>query len=235
MNQALESVVSQKLEDRIWLPPKPSRAERKIPRKSKNHFVGELTFGEELGQGQTIGFESLLEHNICLIGIYRPGVVDIREQVKTVFSKANGRTGNHFIDYVTIEEGKRRTGIIVKPEYKAVQTKFRDHVSRVAAAAIPSVVDRVVVATERVFDPLRLARVEQFHASRFAQPVFDNAVKRALKNFDGRSSIRDFLEIAGVGTDGFHAVVRMVRFNLLKALVPGLITLSSPIQVPEEI
>ncbi|MFT7145583.1 MAG: hypothetical protein ACJASZ_000452 [Yoonia sp.] len=44
-----------------WAPrPKPSRAERKIPRKSKNHFVGELTFGEEFGQEQTVAFESLL-------------------------------------------------------------------------------------------------------------------------------------------------------------------------------
>jgi hypothetical protein len=233
MNQALENVVSQKLEDRIWLPPKPSRAERKIPRKSKNHFVGELTFGEELRQGQAIGFESLLEHNICLIGIYRLGVVDIREQVKTDYLKADGRSGNHFIDYVTTEEGKRRTGIVVKPQYKAMQAKFRDHVSRVAAAAIPSVVDRVVVATERALDPLRLARVEQFHASRFAQPAFDDAVKRVLKNFEGRSSIRDFLEMAGVGTDGFNAVVRMVRFNRLKTLFPGLITLSSPIHGSE--
>ena len=233
MNQALENVMSKNLEDKIWLPPKPSRAERKIPRKSKNHFVGELTFGEELGQGQAIGFESLLEHNICLIGIYRPGVVDIREQVKTVYSKANGRIGNHFIDFVTTEEGRRRTGIIVKPQYKAVQAKFRDHVSRVALAAIPSVVDRIVVATERVLDPLLLVRVEQFHASRFAQPAFDNAVRRALNNFEGRSSIEDFLEMAGVGTDGFHAVVRMVRFNLLKTLCSGLITLSSPIQCLE--
>ena len=117
MNQALENVMSQNLEDKIWLPPKPSRAERKIPRKSKNHFVGELTFGEELGQGQAIGFESLLEHNICLIRIYHPGVIDVREQVKTVYLKANGRVGNHFIDFVTTEEGRRRTGIIVKPQY----------------------------------------------------------------------------------------------------------------------
>jgi hypothetical protein len=162
-------------------------------------------------------------------------VVDIREQVKTAYVKANGRTGNHFIDYVTTEHGKRRTGIIVKPQYKAVQAKFRDHVSRVAEAAIPSVVDRVVVATERVLDPFLLARVEQFHASRFAQPAFDSAVRWALENFEGKSSVRDFLDMAGVGTDGFHAVVRMVRFNLLNALNPGIVTLSSPIQVLEKI
>jgi hypothetical protein len=98
--------MNEKYNNEIWLAPKPSRAERNIPRKSNNHFLGELTFGEELGQGQVIGFESLLEHNICLVGIYRPGVVDIREQVRTAYLDANGRTGDHFIDYVATEDGK---------------------------------------------------------------------------------------------------------------------------------
>lgn len=215
---------------RTWLAPKPSRAQRTIPRKSNNHFVGALTFGEELGQGQVLGFESMLEHNIGLVSIYTPGVIDVREQVRVVYTKANGKTSDHFIDFVTVEKKGRRTALIVKPHYRAVRAKFRDTVARVAAAAIPSVVDRVVVVTERVLDPMKLARVEQFHASRFAQPEFDTMARNALSCFEGILSIREFLAMAGLGTEGFHAVVRMVRFGLLEAIEPGLLKLSSPIQ-----
>jgi len=96
---------------RTWLAPKPSRAQRTIPRKSKNHFVGALTFGEELGQGQVLGFESMLEHNIGLVSIYAPGVIDVREQVRVVYVKANGKTTDHFIDFVTVEKRGRRTAL----------------------------------------------------------------------------------------------------------------------------
>ena len=217
-------------ENQIWLQPKPSRAERRIPRKSYSTFVGELTFGEEHGQGQTVAFESLLEHNVCLIAIYRPDVIDVREQVKVTYTKANGRTGNHFFDFVVTEKGSRKTALIVKPFYKTARFVFRDTVSRIAAAAAPSVVDRVVVVTERMVEAERLARVEQFHSCRFAQPEIDAELAHVVKRFDGMSTIRDFLERNGLGRDGFHAVIRMVRFNILEAIDPGMLTMSSYIQ-----
>jgi hypothetical protein len=55
-----------------------------------------LTFGEEKGQGQCLGFESKLEHDIALIAIYRSGVTDVREQVKVVYNRIDGRPANHF-------------------------------------------------------------------------------------------------------------------------------------------
>ena len=220
------------VQNKIWQTPKKSRAERKIPRKSNNHFVGELTFGEELGQGQTVGFESKLEHDVGLLAIYSPGVIDLREQVKMIYTKADGRYVPHYIDFITTEQLGRRTALIVKPHFRAIQSKFRDLVSRLASAAIPRVVDRLVVATERVLEPLRLARVEQFHSCRFAQPEFDNILMNEIKHLDGNMKIQDFLNQIGIGNDGFHAVVRMVRFGMLDAPEPGLLKLSSSVQLP---
>ncbi|SOH93735.1 hypothetical protein SAMN06273572_102413 [Monaibacterium marinum] len=217
----------------VWLAPKPSRAERKIPRKSNNHFVGELTFGEELGQGQTLGFESKLEHDIALMTIYHPEVVDVREQVKVVYKSAQGRYLAHYVDYVSTERHGRRTAIVVKPSYVSNKYEFKDLVARVAAAAIPSVVDRVVVATERVLDPLRFSRVEQFHSCRFAQPEFDSHLSQTVGRLEQGSSIRDFLRKVGLGPNGFHAVIRMIRFNSIEAMEPGILKLSSFIQRPQ--
>jgi len=221
------------LSTNVWLAPKPSRAERKIPRKSNNHFVGELTFGEELGQGQTLGFESKLEHDIALMAIYHAGVVDVREQVKVVYKSAKGTYLAHYFDYVSTEKHGRRTAIVVKPSYVSSGYEFQDLVARVAAAAIPSVVDRVVVATERVLDPVRFSRVEQFHSCRFAQPEFDTHLSQAVGRLEPGSSIRDFLGKVGLGPEGFHAVIRMIRFSMIEAMEPGILKFSSFIQRPQ--
>lgn len=214
----------------IFVPPKPSRAQRPFLRKTPNHFVGELTFGEDRGQGQTLGFGSKLEHDIGLVVIYTPGVADVREQVEVHFIKANGDPGQHYIDFVSYERSGRRTGILVKKQSYADRAKFQDTASRVAFAAIPLVVDRVVIATERVLERNLMARVEQFHSYRFAQPDIDQKLAEALPQLDGPSSIRAFLEMAGLGIDGFHGVVRMVRFQKLAAPVPGLLSMSSIVQ-----
>jgi hypothetical protein len=82
------------VEHHCYQPPKPSRAMRPFARKTPNHFVGELTFGEEKGQGQTLGFGSKLEHDIALISIYRPGVIDVCEQVEVSFIKSDGKVSD---------------------------------------------------------------------------------------------------------------------------------------------
>lgn len=214
----------------IFVPPKPSRAQRPFLRKTPNHFVGELTFGEDRGQGQTLGFGSKLEHDIALVAIYTPGVVDVREQVEVYFVKANGNPARHYIDYISYEKSGRRTGILVKRQSYADRADFQDTASRVAFAAIPLVVDRVVIATERVLERNLMARVEQFHGYRFAQPDIDQKLAEALLELEGPSSIRAFLDMAGLGIAGFHGVVRLVRFQKLAAPVPGLLSLSSIVQ-----
>jgi hypothetical protein len=195
--------------------------------------VGELTFGEELGQGQTLGFGSKLEHDIALLAIYTPGVIDVREQVLVQIVHGDGKIGKHFIDYVTTEKNLRRTAVLVKPHHVSVRAKFQDTAKRVATAAMPSVVDRVVIATQRMLEPNLFARVQQFHSCRFAQPYFDRVMREVVQSFDGTRTIRDLLDLAGLGVDGFHAVVRMVRFGLLDAPEPGLLRLSSMIKRSE--
>lgn len=214
----------------IFSPPKPSRAQWPFARKTPNHFVGETTFGEERGQGQTTGFGSKLEHDILLVAIYKPSVVDVREQVKVHFVKANGKVAPHYIDFVSYEKSGRRTAILVKKQSYADRADFQDTASRVAFAAIPLVVDRVVIATERVLERNLMARVEQFHGCRFAQPEIDQRLAEVLPQLSGPSTIRAFVEMAGLGITGFHGVVRMVRFQQLAAPVPGLLSMSSIVQ-----
>ncbi|WP_127902894.1 hypothetical protein [Solirhodobacter olei] len=209
-------------------PPRPSRAARTLPRKSRNHFLGQLTFGEERGQGQCLVFESMLEYNTALQLIYRPGVVDvIDQQGPVVFAKASGKRGTHYLDYVAVERAGRRTGVVVKPAYHAMRPAFRLEVARIAAAATPSVVDRVVIVTERSIDRQRLARYSQFHAARFAQPEYDAALEQVVDRGVDPVSIRDLLLRTGVGPAGFHAALRSIRYGRLQTIEPGLVKMSS--------
>lgn len=213
-----------------WLPPKPSRAERKIPRKSSHHFVGQLTFGEERGQGQCLGFESKLEHDLALVMIYTPGVIDVREQVEVFFERANGKLARHFIDFIAQEAGGRRTAVLVKPYHRSVRADFQDVAARVAGVVAPLVADRVVISTDKMLDQEKLALAAQFHYCRFAQPEYDAAVLAARERMAKPLSMRDFLRFAGTGDEGFHAAVRLVRFGRLESMQGGLVTMSSMVR-----
>lgn len=211
-----------------WMPPLPSRAKRTIPRKSSNHFLGQTTFGEETGQGRCVQFESKLEHDTLLLLIYRPGVVDVCEQVGPVlFGKANGKPGGHYFDFVATEAAGRRTGVMVKPAFRAHCFQFQELAARVRAEAVPRIVDRVVFVTEREVDPRKLARASLFHYCRFAQPAIDLALADAVTGFQGPATVREFCRHAGVGEEGFHGAIRLIRRGVLQTVVVWPLTLDS--------
>lgn len=211
-----------------WLPPRISRAQRNIPRKSANHFVGQLTFGEEQGVGRCLQFESKLEHDTALVLIYAPGVVDVIDQVGPVpLSFVAGAPNRHFFDFVAVEAQGRRTGVIVKPFVFTQRAKFQSLVCRVHAASIPQIVDRVVVVTEREISPSKLARASLFHYCRFAQPAIDKALTQALDDFVGPATVRDFCHHAGFGLDGYHGAIRLIRRGALQTDVDWPLNLNS--------
>ena len=62
--------------------PMPSRAGRTYRKiKHSGSIVGQFTFGEDVGQGQAVVFESHLECKTAIVALHAPGVVDIVEQV----------------------------------------------------------------------------------------------------------------------------------------------------------
>lgn len=213
-----------------WTRPRPSRARRTIPRKSTHHFVGQMTFGEDTGQGQCLQFESRLEYNTALLLIYRPGVVDVVEQVGPILLGPGEGRGLHFLDFVAVEARGRRTGVIVKPLQRAIAPMFRQLVARVAEAAIPHFVDRVVVVTERNIDPQRLKRAALFHHYRFPEPELDRLLSDQVDRLGGPDTIRQFCHSVGVGREGFSGAVRLIRRGRLETVVPWPITLDSVVR-----
>lgn len=212
----------------VWQQPRESRARRKIPRKSSNHFVGQMTFGEETGQGQCLQFESKLEHDAALLLIYRPGVVDVIDQVGPVLlPPIPGGPREHYLDFVSVEAMGRRTGVMVKPAFRAERLAFQNLAARVREAAVPRFVDRVVTVTEREIDPRKLARASLFHYCRFPQPWIDQILAEAANDFEGPSTIRRFCHDGGVGDEGFHGAIRLIRRGALQTEVEWPLNLDS--------
>lgn len=203
-----------------WQAPKPSRAKRTIPRKSSNHFVGQMTFGEEAGQGRCLQFESKLEHDTALLLIYRPGVVDVIDQVGPIpLPPIPDGPREHYFDFVSVEAMGRRTGVMVKPQFRTQRPQFQDIAARVRVAAVPRFVDRVVIVTEHEIDPRKLARASLFHYCRFPQPSIDQILAKAANDFEGPSTVRRFCHDVGVGDDGFHGAIRLIRRGALQTAV----------------
>jgi hypothetical protein len=190
-----------------------------------------MTFGEEGGNGRCLQFESKLEHDVALLLIYHPGVVDVIEQVGPVALAPKGNEpATHFLDFVTVEAEGRRTGVMVKPWFRAQRFQFQDLAVRVRAAAVPGLVDRVVVVTEREVGPHKLAKASLFHYCRFAQPLIDMRLSEAAANLAGPMTVRSFCSHAGVGTAGFHGTVRLIRRGALRVGVDWPIDLDSVVE-----
>ena len=71
-------VMNQNKEIPKYRTPKPSRAVRPILKKSPKHFVGQLTFGEDKGQGQCLGFASGHEKDTALLVTPKHPLADYR-------------------------------------------------------------------------------------------------------------------------------------------------------------
>ena len=208
--------------------PKPSRATLTIPRKSDRNFVGQLTFGEEKGQGQCLGFIGLHEHDSALTMIYAPGVIDVEEQIKSIdYLGADGEVHKRTFDFrVTTVHGSRYA-IDVKNRAVAETARYRDDVTRAAAAAIPGTADKVFIVSKRNFNPEELHLAKLFHVSRFPQPEIDRVLEAFIEGFSGHAAMRDMLNAAGIGDNGFHAVMRLIHKGILTVAGSKRITLSS--------
>lgn len=198
-----------------WAPPKPSRARRPIPRSSQGHFVGQLVFGE--GEGQCLGFESLLEYRFAICAIYRPDVVDVEEQLEPVFILPPGATEAvaRYLDFCVTFRNGRRLGISVKPEWFAQGLTFQHEIRQIASAAIPRLVDKVAVVTEHNICRVELDNAELMHAARFAEPEIDTVVARFVSGMRGPASVATISAALDLQGDGLFAVSRALNRQIL--------------------
>ncbi|WP_128253742.1 hypothetical protein [Falsirhodobacter deserti] len=172
--------------------PAKSRAGRAIPKASQGNFVGEFVFGVE--KPQRVGFESMLEFQTAICTVYRPGFVDLEEQLAPIaYRKPNGDIGHHSLDYRSTFRDCLRIGMAVKPSHIAARPKFRAEMLAVAKAAVPSIVDKLVVVTERNIHPVELFNAKLFHAARRPVPDEDEAIANLRTRLSAPVTVADLI------------------------------------------
>lgn len=217
--------------------PKPSRAGRTLPKKTKGSIVGQLTFGEVAGQGQCLAFESKLERDVALMSIYAPGVIDVEDQVGPVhWTDATGKVRKHFFDFkvTTVTKGgaTQRVAVVVKPEFRAQSAKFRDQIERVARAAVPTFVDKVCIVSEANLCETALARAAQLHGARIPVPEID-AILARLAPIKAWTLISTALASVDLGPEGFGGILRLAILRKVTIEPDGLVTMVSRIRTGE--
>lgn len=179
--------------------------------------MGEFVFDRN-GISQVVGFERLLEYKAGLCAVYRPDFFDLEEQIDPVFYRnLKGRTVPHWFDFRITMIGGLRIAMAVKPRKIASTAKFRAKMKLIADAAVPTVADRVCIVTEQNICPIELYNAKLFHAARTAEISIDEHVAANVHKLKIPKPINAFLDEIGLRGDGFHSVVRHIRYKALAA------------------
>jgi hypothetical protein len=194
--------------------PSSSRAERKVAVKSKGHFCGHLVVGD--CEEQVIAVESHLEMNCALILSARPDVIEFREQVGFPWVDKAGANRVHYFDFlVTLRDGTT-IAIFVKPLEYSLKEKFVSDSGQIAPQVTSAFADRVVLMTEYDINPIELYNAELMHSVRLSDPDVDRAAMALVKDIQGSVSVADLVKEIAVPGQGFRAVVRLIRKNILE-------------------
>ncbi len=163
--------------DREFLPTLPSRASRKISKRSRfseRSFLNAtwLAYG---GRLRRFGFEAKLERQCFMLLNARNDMWDISEQFGPIeYVDFNGVKRTHRFDFfVEMKEGKR-LGVAVRPQEKAA--KLID-VLRLIASQYRDVIDEVRLFTNRDFSKAQAYNAELiFHARKISDANADEAL-----------------------------------------------------------
>lgn len=153
-----------------FIPALPSRATRRISRRSKVSGRAATTAQfNPAGARQTIECESLLELKVLYLLLARADVRNVWEQPSAIFYiDHTGKSRKHTFDYLVTYACGRRDAVIVKPHEKAMAPRFQRKIKHIRASVSKKYADRVVLVTDAHFTRDEVQNASAFHMySRF--------------------------------------------------------------------
>lgn len=153
-----------------FIPALPSRATRRISRRSKISGRAATTAQfNQAGARQTIECESLLELKVLYLLLARADVRNVWEQPSAIFYMDHtGKSRKHTFDYLVTYACGRCDAIIVKPHEKAMAPRFQRKIKHIRASVSKKYADRVVLVTDAHFTRDEVQNASAFHMySRF--------------------------------------------------------------------
>lgn len=203
--------------------PLPSTADRATALTSKGHFCGQMVIGDGTGRSGVAGaqprivqLESYLEYSWCLCLSVRTDVADIHEQVAFEWHDKDGECHTHYFDLVLTMVDGRRIGCAVRPAARA-SARFMRQMSQIATQARASrFVDNVRLLTDETLVQTEFDNAKILHAIRLPDPKSDALAMKTVAAMTGPDTLQTLTDRMGLNSDGFRALLRMIRHGGLR-------------------
>ena len=218
-----------------WKEPRPSRARKEIPRSAHGHFVVQMVIqdsGEDPGWISRCG--SLGEYHTRMIALAEPDTVDVVEQVGPLYwVDSKNKRHEHYLDHVVHKADNRKLGLTDKP-YRKVHAEFGDELKQVCEdGQAKGVIDDLFLVTEYGRDPVKLFNAELLRGCRDADTMADTEARAVVCEMQEASTIRNLVDLIGMGPRGFRAIVRLIRTEVLIMLADEKISHESRVALSE--
>ncbi|OYU77439.1 MAG: hypothetical protein CFE32_05675 [Alphaproteobacteria bacterium PA3] len=219
-----------------WAPPKPSRAQKAIPRRGRNHFSVFMTIGDRSGVGgHSSGCGSLGEYHTRIIALAEPDTIDVIEQVGPFpyVDRENVRHG-HYLDQLVVKADGRRLAMSDKP-YARVKDEFCEELEQVRNFGVENgSFDELYLVTEYARDPIDLHNAALIRGCRDVDEDVDLRAEKVVADMVGKQTMQTLTDLIDFGPQGFRALVRLIRTGRIRLVNKEKIAFSSLVQRHEK-
>jgi hypothetical protein len=169
-----------------------------------------------------------------MIALAEPDTVDVVEQVGPLYwVDSKNKRHEHYLDHVVHKADKRKLGLTDKP-YRKVHAEFGDEINQVCKdGQDKGVIDDLFLVTEYGRDPVKLFNAELMRGCRDADAMADAEAMALVSEMQESSTIRDLVDLIGMGPRGFRAIVRLIRTEVLIMLADEKISHESRVALAE--
>lgn len=142
------------LERLVYQAPDPSRATRRISRRSKASLRGfMIAMLPGFKRPRVLQFESNLEYLFLCLMLVRNDVFSIWDQPpKVSYIDRSGKTVDHTFDFLVTLSNGESIAVAIKPSARVIQRAFISELELIAAAVPKHFADRVILVTEQHLD-----------------------------------------------------------------------------------
>ena len=200
------------------LPPLPSRAMRRIAKRSKSSSRGGVVVKlKSWARARIVYFESKLEQRVLFLLLARGDVIDIWEQPPLIdYHDEDGRRKHHFFDFLVQLENGLRFAIAVKPAKIAARSRFVGQLRSVRKALHKDYADELVLITDADFTKAEALNAERYHEfSRAKDEVIYAKLDSLVETTPFPISVGDLSDAMNAGGLGFRSIFIAIYEGLL--------------------
>ena len=200
------------------LSPLPSRAMRRIARRSKSSSRGGVVVQlPSWARPRIVYFESKLEQRVLFLLLARGDLTDLWEQPPSIiYWDERGSRRTHYFDFLIQLSSGRRVAIAVKPAKRAMQLDFVKELGCIRSAMHKDFADDLILITDQDFtkaEALNAERYHEFSRSR-NEPAFAR-LKDTIRTIAFPTSVAALSRSLGAGDQSFRTVFIAIYEGLL--------------------